>query len=34
VNALTLQEVLALPEWEGVLTADDRSGAALDEETS
>ncbi len=24
VNTLMVQEVLALPEWEGVLTADDR----------
>jgi hypothetical protein len=27
VNTLMVQEVLALPEWEGVLTADDRRGA-------
>lgn len=26
VNTLMVQEVLALPEWEGVLTADDRRG--------
>ena len=26
VNTLMVQEVLALPEWEGVLTADDRLG--------
>ncbi len=26
VNTLMVQEVLALPEWEGVLTAADRRG--------
>jgi len=26
VNTLMVQEVLALPEWAGVLTADDRRG--------
>jgi TnpA family transposase len=26
VNTLMVQEVLALPEWEGVLTEDDRRG--------
>ena len=31
VNTLMVQEVLALPEWEGVLTVDDR---VLDEDAS
>lgn len=26
VNTLMVQEILALPEWEGVLTVDDRRG--------
>ncbi len=26
VNTLMVQEVLAMPEWEGVLTVDDRRG--------